>query len=391
MAKSIYLLSTGMFALGLDAYVVAGLLPDIANTFKIDSSDAGLCVAIFTLSYALSAPLLATMLAGCPARTVLCVALATFTCANIASALAPTFGVLLVSRAIAGSGAGLYSPFAAASAVFLAGQERKGSVLGFILGGMSLGTVLGVPAGLSIGEHVGWRGTLWLVAAIGGVALTGVAIFFPPVVPAPPPSLCERFVLIRNRHVARIVGVTFLLSVGSLGLYTYVAPILAESGSISEIRVFLTAWGVGGIVGSLLIGCVVDLCSRKADVIYYITILLLLVFLLLPPALGSDWPALAMGLFFFWGMLGWASQTPQQHNLLSAHGCHGAAAVALNSSANYLGSTVGVIFGEIFLKQGGAPRELPLVAVTPIVAALLLQRAFRGAFKRLTVKRGETK
>ncbi|HZH62119.1 MAG TPA: hypothetical protein VEY70_21650 [Metabacillus sp.] len=45
--------------------------------------------------------------------------------------------------------------------------------------------------------------------------------------------------------------------------------------------------------------------------------------------------------------MGWASLAPQQHALLISQPRHGKAAVALNSSANYLGSAVGSTLGEL--------------------------------------------
>ncbi|GGI40715.1 hypothetical protein GCM10010896_09750 [Mammaliicoccus stepanovicii] len=50
--------------------------------------------------------------------------------------------------------------------------------------------------------------------------------------------------------------------------------------------------------------------------------------------------------------MGWATQAPQQHILLKNHEKHGSASVALNSSLNYLGSTLGAALGGILLAQG---------------------------------------
>lgn len=371
MPGSVHLLSVGMFALGLDAYVVAGLLPAIANTYGISTAYAGLSVAVFTVSYALSAPVLATLLGRRSARSVLCVAMTAFTCANIASALAPTFGVLLLSRAIAGCGAGLYSPLAAACAASLAANERKGSVLGFILGGMSLGTVLGVPGGLWVAASAGWQGALWLVTAIAAAALAGIAISLPRAAPASPPSLRERLASMHDGRVVRIVGVTFLLSVASLGLYTYMTPMLSEVGAASQATFCLAAWGVGGMVGSFVIGRIVDATAHRFDIVSFICIALLSVFVIVPAALRCG--VFAPAALFLWGMLGWASQAPQQHRLLAGNGGHGAGAVALNSSANYLGSAVGAALGGLLLKLGLAAHHLPFAAAIPLALALLLQ------------------
>lgn len=196
--RKILLLSAGMFALGLDAYVVAGLLPGISMTFQISPSEAGQTVSVFTLCYALAAPLFATLLAGKPARRVLALALTLFTLANAASALADSFTGLLIARAIAGAGAGLFSPLAVAAGATLVTERQRGRVLGFILGGMSLGTVIGVPMGLRIADHVGWQGTLWLVTGLGFAGLVGIRLGFPDIATSPPPSFQQRVAMLEH-------------------------------------------------------------------------------------------------------------------------------------------------------------------------------------------------
>lgn len=373
MRMPLYLLSVGMFALGLDAYVVAGLLPDIAQTFATTPAAAGLAVAAFTASYALSAPVFATALAGRPARSVLSAALAIFVLANAASALAPTFELFLVARAAAGAGAGLYSPLAAASAAFLVENQRRGRMLGFILGGMSLGTVIGVPSGLLIAEQLGWQATLWFVSVLGAIALAGLRVFFPSITPPPPPSLAERIALLRQPTILAVVAVTFLISVASLGLYTFVAPLLAEAGHAGSMPTFLWAWGLGGIAGSFSVGHLIDRVRNGRPVIAALTIVLALTFAVLPAALQVGFVAVVP--FFVWGMLGWASQAPQQHSLIEDHPNHGAAAVALNSSANYLGSAVGALAGSFLLTHLAAPHMLPLAAAGCVLAALVIHLA----------------
>jgi len=84
-------------------------------------------------------------------------------------------------------------------------------------------------------------------------------------------------------------------------------------------------------------------------------------------------PILSFLPFVLWGAMGWASQAPQQHELLRLQPNHGAAVVALNSSANYLGSAVGSALGGIVLLAGLTPSSLPFAAGCLVLAALLVQ------------------
>ena len=231
-----------MFTLGLDAYVVAGILPEIGKTFGTSDAINAQTVTAFTLCYAIAAPVFATLLVRKSVKKVLIGALLVFTIANIASALSPDLHILLLSRALAGIGAGLFSPVAAAAAVAMVTPERKGRALSLILGGMSTGTVIGGPFGLLLAQHFGWQSTLWLVTAIGLVGLIGIASGFPDIAVATPPSLKSRLSVMTNGRVAATVGVTFLTALASLGL-AFIAPMPMNIAAITQVTPYL--WILG--------------------------------------------------------------------------------------------------------------------------------------------------
>ena len=369
--RRVFLLTIGMFTLGFDAYVMAGLLPDIGATFKIIDSQTGQAVTIFTLCFALAAPIFATLLAGKPTRSILVLALAVFSLGNAGSALAPNFLFLLIARAIAGIGAGLYSPLATAAAASLVSDKKRGRALGMTLGGMSMGTVVGVLLGLIVAAHAGWDGTLWLITILGLIAMIGIVIWFPNIPASPPPSLRQRLAMLANGRVTATVGITFVTGIASLGLYTYIAPILQNLDGIHSVTPYLWAWGIGGVVGSLFIGTLIDRIGRPGWIMGGILILLALAMFSLPLSLGI--PILMFLPFFIWGAMGWASLAPQQHVLLELQPKHGPAVVALNSSANYLGSSVGSALGGVVMVAGLTPSQLPFAAGCLVLVALLGQ------------------
>src|SRR5437879_1761539 len=98
----ILLLALGMFALGTDAFVVAGVLPVIAHETGVTVSVAGQLVTAFSLTYGLGAPLLAVLIGRWSPHRVLIVSLGLFCLANIGSALAPTFPLLMLTRILTG-------------------------------------------------------------------------------------------------------------------------------------------------------------------------------------------------------------------------------------------------------------------------------------------------
>lgn len=357
--RRIWLLMLGAFTLGLDAYVMAGLLSAVADDLTTTVSLAGQMVTVFTLAYAVSAPLVAGLLSGVRPRVLLIAALGVFTLGNALTALSPSVAVLLGSRAVAGAGAGVYSALATAAASTLAAKGQQGRALALVMGGMSAGTVLGVPLGVLVAGHAGWRTTMWLVTGLGLLALVGLAVRLPRIPSEPQVPMRVRFGALTDRRVAPVVGVSFLAAVSSLGLYTYLAPVLAAVGGVHEDATapHLWAWGIGGLLGSLLAGPLLDRTGKAVAIVTAVMAGLVLAEGALPSLGAAAFPALVL-----WGAAGWALQVPQQQRLLRLREGNNTVALALNNSALYLGSAVGSALGGLALAGGLPPRQLPWVA-----------------------------
>ncbi|WP_327703055.1 MFS transporter [Streptomyces decoyicus] len=353
---------------------MAGVLPVLADGIGTRVSLAGQLVTVFTLAYALSAPLVAGLLSGVRPRALILAALAVFTLGNGATALAPSLGTLLLARGVAGAGAGVYSALSTAAAAALVPAERRGRALALVMGGMSAGTVLGVPIGVLLAEHTGWRATMWLLTGLGAGALAGLAALLPPVPAEPVVPVRARLAALTDRAVAPVVAVSFLAAVAGLGLYTYLAPVLAAAGGVGEVAPYLWAWGAGGVLGSVLAGPLVDRTGRARMLTGGVLAVIVPALALLPVLAAAALPGVVVALVA-WGAAGWALQVPQQHRLLALRAERGTIALALNNSALYLGSVVGSALGGLALGAGLAPYALPWVAAGVAAAGLALHLA----------------
>lgn len=369
--RRVFLLAIGTFALGLDAYVLTGLLPGIGSSFSTSIAAAGQVVTGFTLAYALGSPALSALSARVNRRAVLLIALGIFAAANLTSAAAPELWVLICSRVIAGAGAGLYAPSAAATAAGLVGDEQRGRALSIVLGGLTLATVAGVPVGLLLGVHVGWRFTLLLVAGLAIVAGAGITVFLPAISAPPPPGLRARVAVLGDRYVLGRVAVMLVLGVANLGLYTYLSAILHHSARITpgQLPLYLLVWGAGGAAGNTLIGWLLDKTGHPARLLTGMICLLTIALFLLP--IAATGPAGVTVVLFAWGFAAWSLQVPLQYQLTTTVPEHAATAVALLASAVYLGSAIGSAGNGILLAATNAT-TLPIAAAALALLALVL-------------------
>ncbi|HEX4222049.1 MAG TPA: MFS transporter, partial [Pseudonocardiaceae bacterium] len=227
-------------------------------------------------------------------------------------------------------------------------------------------------------QDLGWRFTLWVVAGLGFLACVGSAIMLPDVdrlaeastrTAAGPPPLRARFAVLSEPGVARIVLVTFAASATSIGAYTYLSALLRNTDGATSTVGYLWIWGLGGLVGCLGIGFLIDVWhdTRGLQTVILATLgLALLTF----PLLGRSFAGALAGLFV-WGAAGWSSLAPQQHRLLALTPRHGTVAVALNSSALYLGSSAGATLGGLLVDSRGAVFECLTLGAAAALFALV--------------------
>lgn len=195
--RSVALPGAGVFAIGTDMFVVAGLLGGIAHDLGVTVGSAGLAVTVFALTYATGAILLGPLVAAFPPHRVLVVSLAAFAVLNVPAALAPALPVLLAARLLGALAASAGVPAAAAAAAAAVPASHRGRALGTIVGCMSAATVLGAPAGVLLASTLSWRAAFALPAVLAAATVTGLLLTrddpHPPATPAGerPPSACE--------------------------------------------------------------------------------------------------------------------------------------------------------------------------------------------------------
>jgi predicted MFS family arabinose efflux permease len=193
----------------------------------------------------------------------------------------------------------------------------------------------------------------------------------PSVKASTPPTLIQRLSILKNKKVATTITITFLTALSSLGLYTYISLVVSTMNSAYSLVIYLWLCGVGGVIGSFTVGGIIDKTKNPTMVMGAILTLMVTAILLIPSTIQL--PIISCLPFLLWGAMGWASQTPQQHILIHAEPNHAAAAVALNSSTNYLGSSAGAMLGGILLANGVAPIIITYLAGMVGIAALIWQ------------------
>src|SRR5215218_8082953 len=171
------LLALGAFLMCTTEFMIAGLLPQMAEDFGVRPSHVGLLITAFAVGMIVGAPVMAAATLRVPKRATLVLALALFAAGHVVAALSGSFTLLLVARVLTAVVTGAFWSVASVVATRAAGPEASTRALGLMGSGVALSTVLGVPLGSLAGDHLGWRGTFWAIAGLAVVAAAVIGRF----------------------------------------------------------------------------------------------------------------------------------------------------------------------------------------------------------------------
>lgn len=367
MIRKVWPLVAAAIALGIDAYVLAGVLPSIADSLATTVAAVGLGVTAFSGAYALAGPMMSGMLTRGDTARALLIALGMFNLGNLITVVAPGIEVFLASRVIAGAGAGVLTAVATAAAAAMVAENERGRAMAMVTFGLSTGTVIGVPVGMLVGDLLNWRWTMSLVVVVGllsMIALAARARTLPALTSSGGPTIG----VLRSAKISVGVVVAFLLGVASLGLYTYLLPLAEAQGLESWSFALVWAWGIGGVTGSALVGKPLD--AHGPRVLLIVLPVVLLVTFVAMWSCGS--PVVWLVSAALWGAAGWASVPTLQQALIGDRPELAMPIVAFQMAAMYLGSAVGAAVGSSLLAAGTDAMGLVVWAMIPAGLTIVL-------------------
>jgi DHA1 family inner membrane transport protein len=381
-------LALGGFAIGSTEFVAMGLLPNLAHDLlpalyatspHAANAQASWLVSAYALGVVVGAPTIATFAARFPRKQLLLCLAGAFTVATVASAVLPSFGLVLLARFVAGLPHGAYFGVAALVAASLMGPGKRGRGVAIVLSGLTIANIIGVPAITLLGQTTSWRVAYLVVASIFALSFVAIA-FLVPLQPGDPGATMKRELKAFGRG-----QVWLALLIGSVGfggffaVYTFISPLVTVEAGLSTafVPIMLIVVGTGMTAGNLLGGRTADHNVMASIFVYFGAFAVSLVGLALT---AQTVPGLLI-FGFFLGASGAALSPSIQTRLMDVAGDSQTLAAAVNHASLNIGNSLGAALGAATVAAGlgyTSPSWVGLILCVPgfalATASVLLER-----------------
>ncbi|WP_406232078.1 MFS transporter [Nocardia sp. NBC_01009] len=335
----------GTFAVVTSEQLPVGLLSSVSSALGVSEGTAALMVTVPGLVASATAPILPVAIGRLDRRVVLLGLITLMVGANLLSAFAPNFALLLASRFLIGIAIGGFWALAAGIAVRMVPEKFVPQATAIAFGGATAANVLGIPAGTLIGELTDWRIAFGVLGGLGLVVVVALLALLPQLPATQAVHLRTLGRQFRDPVVRAGVLVTFLLVSGHFAAFTFVSPILQNLAGLDRAAIgpALLGFGIAGIIGNFLTGAVAARNVRVA----LITISAVLGTVLVLVAMVGGTAVAALGLLLVWGLAFGGIPVGVQTWILRAQPESMEAATALNTAMFNLAIALGALFGGL--------------------------------------------
>lgn len=381
MPLGLLALAIGAFGIGLTEFVIMGLLPEVAGDFGVTEAAAGWLISGYALGVVVGALALTAATVRLPRKAVLLGLVVLFIAGNALTALAPDYSVAMIGRIVAALCHGAFFGIGSVVAASLVAPERKAAAIAIMFTGLTASNVLGVPFGTFLGQQYGWRATFWVIAAIGVVALVGLALLVPPLGHLEQPKLRSELAAFRSGQVWLSLLVTMLAFGGMFGAFTYIAYTLTEVSGFAAGAVpwLLVLFGAGLFVGNWIGGKAAD---RSIDGTLLVFVSALVVVLIGFALVAANGPATVVALFLMGG-LGFGTVPGLQSRIMGYASSAPTLASGANIAAFNAGNALGAWAGGLGIAAGlGYTSPIWIGAALSALALLVLTGAALAARSR---------
>ncbi|MER5221854.1 MFS transporter [Streptomyces flaveus] len=365
MPRAVYVLALGIFAMVTSEFVVAGLMPQMAEGLDATIPQIGYLITAFAVAMAAGGPFLTVALMKFPPRTALMVLFVVFLAGNVLAATATGYGTMMAARIITGIASQAFFGVGISMCAQITRPEIRGRAIAVAMNGLMLGTLLGLPISTLVGERFGWRAAFWTITLITVVA-AGTTLFGVPRIERAEGGggFRQEVGVFKKPKMWLVLSSSTLIIGATFSAFSYFNPILTDVTGFSTgtVPLLLIAYGAATVIGNNVVGRFAD----KHTVPVLAVGLALNTLFLTGFALLASLPAPAVICMMGIGLVG-VTMNPAMVTRVQRTGNAGTLVNTVHSSFITLGIILGSSIGAVVIDTWGLRAPLWLGAVLALV------------------------
>ena len=261
MKKYLYVLMLTIMVVVMSEFQTAGMMPQIAADLGVSTGQVGTVVTLYALGMALGGPLLVYLLRHRPPKGSLLIVIGTYAALEVLVPLIHEFWWLALLRVLTGclSGAA-YGIAVSYSARLAPSPEKIGEAVSIVLGGIMIGTVIGLPLSHFLAARWGWQSSFYTL----GIAAFAVFLISLLTLPAREAATQEAAAQDLRKLRSPKLWSRYLVSLLTIGAafagFSYFTPLLEQNAGFATntTTLILLAYGIVSFIGNLIVGKFAD-------------------------------------------------------------------------------------------------------------------------------------
>lgn len=256
MKKFAYIGCLGFLAVITTEFGVIGILPQIAEHYKISIDKAGYLLSAFALIIALTGPFMTLMMSGFDRKKVMFAAISMFLVTGVVSSFSPPFWLLMLVRILPAFLQPVYIASALSVAVSGADKKHSNELMGIVFSGVALAMVTTVPFATWLSSIWAWESSFIVQSVVSVIALAGIYFVLPSMPVKEKRSYGSQLKILKQPTFMISTLMNFFMITAWFSTYSYFADYLNKAKGMDStmISYMLFLFGIIGVFANWVAG-----------------------------------------------------------------------------------------------------------------------------------------
>ncbi|MFD2938610.1 MFS transporter [Flavobacterium notoginsengisoli] len=256
MKKYAYIGCLGFLAVITTEFGIIGILPQVAEHYKITIDKAGSLLSAFALVIALTGPFMTLVTSRFDRKKVMLAAIFIFLITGIVSSFSPPFWLLMLIRILPAFLQPVYIATALAVAVSQSDKKRENELMSIVFSGVAIAMVTTVPFATWLAGLWSWEYSFMVQSIVSIIALAGIYFVLPSMPVKEKKSYGSQLKILTQPTFIISTAMNFFMITAWFSTYSYFAEYLnkAKGMDITMVSYMLFLFGIIGVFANWIAG-----------------------------------------------------------------------------------------------------------------------------------------